>query len=239
MLDPSDSIRKAFFGYRILTAFNEPNISVRPSEKPIFRLIYEDITRCFIVTLNTDKIIVKYGNLVNYMKYDDSVLTNLENLHFGILNLNFPIIKNNKKNKSAERQHRLDSLIKIYPILLDAKYYRFLLDKYYVLNKKPFAYVENKIPISRFQYSKLVNLINASGYWKLPIYNHCSNPPTDGFGFTLEANTRTKYNFVESGECLDGSTYFTKACQELIKYAKVDKQIWVDVTDRNKNDNEQ
>ena len=237
LLDPRDSMDRAFFGYRILTAFNEPNISITPSEKPIFRFIYNDYKGCFIITLNPGNIIVKNGNLGNYMKYDDSILTELENLHYGILLYDFPITKANMENKSKAKQHRLDSLIKIYPQLLDPKYYRYLLDKYYVLNKVPFIFIENKISISTFQYRKLIKLINESGYWKMPIRNHCSNPPSDGFEFILEANTGLKYNFVQSGMCLDNSTNFTKACQELIKYAKVDKKIWVDLNERNNNKN--
>jgi len=234
MLDPWDSMNKVFWGYRILTAFNEPNISIKPSEKPILRLIYNDFTTCFIITLNQDKIIVKNGNLVNYMQYDDSILTDLEKEHFGILELNFPLTKTNMKNKSKFRQHLVDSLIKHFPILLDPKYYRYLLDKYYVVKKRPFVFITNKISISKYQYRKIIRLINESGYWRLPINNNCSNPPTDGFTFILEANTGLKYNFVESGMCFDHSTNFTKACQELIKCAKVDNQILVDITERNK-----
>lgn len=69
----------------------------------------------------------------------------------------------------------------------------------------------------------------------MPINIQCKNSSTDGFSFTLEANNGRKYHIVKSEDCLDESTNFTKACQELIKYAKAEGEIEVEITNRNNN----
>lgn len=230
-----DSMNDSFWGHKLLSAYNEPNISIRPLKKPIFRFSYEPSTSpAYIITLTEGSIIIKKGSRTNYLNVDRTKLTELENLHYDILENNYPIIKNNKEGKKRYRQHYLDSVIKVYPQLLDPAYFPSLLNKTIIPNETPFTYTTRKISISRFDYNKLVDLINTSGYWKLPINNRCGNPPNDGFSFTLEANNGEKYNIVKSGSCLDESTNFTKACQELLKYARVADEIWVDTSDRNK-----
>ena len=43
--------------------------------------------------------------------------------------------------------------------------------------------------------------------------------------FPLEANTPQKYNMVSTASCQDDTSKFTRACQELIKYSKMDDKI--------------
>ena len=48
----------------------------------------------------------------------------------------------------------------------------------------------------------------------------------DGYGYSLEANTGKKYNYVGFvGPCDTDTTKFHKACQELIQMAKVEDRI--------------
>lgn len=61
----------------------------------------------------------------------------------------------------------------------------------------------------------------------MPLVLDCVNPPTDGTGFSLEANNGKQYNFVSAGDCCDPPLDFRKACQEIIKYAHYDKEIRV------------
>jgi hypothetical protein len=60
--------------------------------------------------------------------------------------------------------------------------------------------------------------------WSLP----CAPCCTDGYSFSFEANTSKKYNYVQYGSCISTKPEqkaFSKACQEIIKYAKLDKKI--------------
>lgn len=59
---PLDSIRDAFYGYKFLSAFYEPNLSIKSFEKAIFRFSYQPWTSsAYVITLNEDSIIVKRG----------------------------------------------------------------------------------------------------------------------------------------------------------------------------------
>ncbi|WP_301929103.1 hypothetical protein [Ferruginibacter sp.] len=61
--------------------------------------------------------------------------------------------------------------------------------------------------------------INAAGFWAMPIQDGCGNDGTDGAGFTLEANTKKKYQIVFSGECTP--TSFQKICSQILALAKL------------------
>ena len=50
-------------------------------------------------------------------------------------------------------------------------------------------------------------------------------PLTDSYWFFLEANAGKKYQCVHYTGCSDDTTRITKACQELVKYAKADDKI--------------
>jgi hypothetical protein len=117
-----------------------------------------------------------------------------------------------------------DSLSKIYPELLDPNYYKYLLDKS-SSDKEKFEYSLQRIPIKKKRFLSLVNQINESEYWQLPFDNWCNHPPSDAGGFTLEVNTPKKYNVVFTLSCPADSTKYIKACQELVKYAKMDDEI--------------
>jgi hypothetical protein len=110
-------------------------------------------------------------------------------------------------------------LSKTNPELLNANYYKYLLDKSANYGKEKFEYSLTKVPLKRKNFTHLVNLINESGYWKLPFDNWCDDIPSDASAFTFEANTPKKYNIVKSISCPDDSTKYIKACQELINYA--------------------
>jgi hypothetical protein len=219
-----DSFREAFYGPLFLKAFEEPNLSVRPL-KPVFRFCYEGMGQHpYSITLLEGKIIVKKGDQYNYMIGNDSALTEKELRLLNFFKWSFPI---QKHKYGPAKQRRIDSLVNLYPQLLDAKYYRQLMNKYITPNKD-FTYTTKTLFISGTDYKKIVNAINASGFWKMPTVLNCSNPSMDGFGYGLEANNGRKFQVVNAEDCLDESTDFTKACQLLLRYAKVNKEIYVD-----------
>jgi hypothetical protein len=88
--------------------------------------------------------------------------------------------------------------------------------------------------LTKEQYSSLIQQINLSGFWAMPYRVECEDPAMDSDGFTLEANTKKKYKIVSVGGCPGDTTKFTKACQKLIDFAKMDKEmhlIWSGKTD--------
>jgi hypothetical protein len=53
----------------------------------------------------------------------------------------------------------------------------------------------------------------------------CHNVSTDSPGFSLEANTGNKYNFVNSPLCPDEIGPFDKACFEIVKSCNLQQEI--------------
>ena len=211
--------------YSFLQGFNEYNLSLRPNDKPIFRLTYNGYPTA-IITLLPDEIIVKEFSGAWYQSPDTTKLSSKEKFHVDILERFFPL---NDTSYKKWKKIYLDSLSAANPELLDPNYYKYLIEKTGVFSKNKIEYSLKKVPITKKTFVYLVNQINRSGYWQLPFENWCDNIPTDVFEFMLEANTPKKYNAVNSLSCPDDSTKYTKACQELIKYAQMDsviKLIW-------------
>jgi hypothetical protein len=59
----------------------------------------------------------------------------------------------------------------------------------------------------------------------MPYRIPCETEFSDGYGFSLEANTENKYNCVFSGTCNEDKSKFAAVCQEIVKCAGLEKQI--------------
>ncbi len=211
--------------YQFLRAIEEENLSLKPMQKDIFRFVYEQWKGpTIIITLNSKEITIKKGRPYDLYEHDEdqSRLSAIEKEHLKLLTIYYPIDTN---SKNIRVNHILDSFVQQYPELLDPNYYRYLLDKKLLPSITKFTYSTKKIIISQKTHFKLVNQINASGYWQLPYIINCETFSTDGARFELEANTKRKYNFVSKPICPNDTTLFAKACFELVKHAGMDKEI--------------
>ncbi|MCS3799100.1 hypothetical protein [Niastella sp. OAS944] len=88
-----------------------------------------------------------------------------------------------------------------------------------------FSSITTLVPITKSQYNSLIHDINSSGFWSLSHKITCSQIGTDGYGFWLEANTRDRYKIVIVHGCPPNTSTFTKACQQIIDFAKQDKKL--------------
>lgn len=221
-----DSFRDAtaYMSYRDLC---EPNLSLKPMPNDIFRLSYQAALRDgpIIIILTRDSIVVKHGHHTEEWESlpDTSRLDPLDRQLVRILDDNYPL-DDKQRRRSVWRQHYLDSMGHLHPQLYDPAYYRSLIDKEYPHSNLLFSYQRRSEKITSKDFDHLVQVINASGYWNLPIQIPCKSPPFDGWGYTLEANTAKQYNMVSSGSC-DVTGPFDRACQELINYAGLGKEI--------------
>jgi hypothetical protein len=210
-----------------LASFDELNISLRPLKESVFRFSYFDGAlsemRPVIILLKENEIVVKEGiKGWPYYRNDTKKLTQLEEDDYELLSSNYPL---NSPSDTPQRKRYMDSLTKKRPELLDARYYKYLSDKSHVV-PEPFEYKVHKIDISWKIYSRLVNQINESEYWKLPFdYVGCSGDVADGAGFVLEANTPMRYNVVRITVCFEHKSSFIKACEELVKAAGLQNKI--------------
>ena len=210
----------------LFKAFNEQNLSISPPKEDIFRFIYaQDLYgQHAIVKLSKNKIEIKVPKSGTFvLAPDETKLDPLEKRHFNLLYRNYPL---SEGTFSGPEKRYADSLIKIYPELLDPLYYRQLLDKLFSVYQGPFEYSTKEIKLTNDKYKYFVDLINNSEYWKRPFRStdHAESF-ADGDAFFLEAITKNKYQCIMSNMYLDGPSKFRKACDELIEFAGIAKEI--------------
>ncbi|MGV3657058.1 MAG: hypothetical protein ACO1NX_03855 [Chitinophagaceae bacterium] len=225
-LAQKDSFQLGLLGQGYIKSFQEPNLSLRPLEKVVFRLLYfGPMVKPAFVTLTENEIIVKQVlNGSVEPTHDESKLDAKERAHFTLLKRFFPFRQyNNPKDSLLKR--RLDSVAAIYPELNDPAYYQTLLNKSADYGEENFAYSTKVKSINKKTFKQLAERINASGYWSYPHRIICQKPFADGFDFILEANTPNNYKVIFSGSCPGNDGPFTRACQALIDEAGLGKEI--------------
>lgn len=211
------------YAYLFYQAYNEPNLSIRPQPKETFRLTYTTAFHdAVIIVFNEDSMTVKKGNSSSFYKEDTAALTDIEKVHFKLLKKRFPI---DTATKKPWLKQYLDSMVKLYPQLLDPAYYHKLVDKTIAYSGEKFTPQITKFPLTKEQYKSLVQGINNSGYWSMPYQINCEITMADGDGFTFEANTRKRYKVVYVVGCNDSTSNYLKACQKIVETAKMDKEI--------------
>lgn len=80
-------------------------------------------------------------------------------------------------------------------------------------------------PWTKENFEFFISEINNSGFWQLPYIVPCSEPLADGFGYSLEVNTKNKYQVVAVSGCPSDSTKLKKVCQRLINFAGLANDI--------------
>jgi hypothetical protein len=165
---------------------------------------------------------VKIGDPFLIYEQDTSALTEIENFHLTILRRRFPI---ETYTSIPIVKNYLDSLTKLYPQLLDSKYYYALYKKSITRNDEKLTYSVKKIKITKQDYILLVSEINSSGFWNANYKVDCRNAPTNGYSFTLEANTRKKYKVVDITGCPGDTTKLVKACQRILDFAQMKNEL--------------
>jgi hypothetical protein len=209
--------------YLFFRAFNEPNLSIRPQPKETFRLTYETAFQEYvIIVFNEDSLIVKKNNGTTAYKEDTAALTAIEKVHYKLLQRRYPI---DTTTKRPWLKRHLDSMVKLYPQLLDPAYYHKLVDKTIAYSDEKFSPQIMKYPLTKVQYRSLIEAINTSGFWSMPYRINCEVAVADGDGFTFEANTKKRYKVVTVTGCPGDTSNFTKACQKIVEAAKMDKEV--------------
>ncbi len=206
------------FSYSFYGDYGEPNISLQPLPKPVFRFVYSpalDIPILFV--LNENEIVVKKCTSGCEMKDGENLLAPPEKARYLLLKRQYPLYS---KAYGKGLKKYIDSMVNDFPRLTDPAYFKYLIEKIMPVDRKSFVYSTRRIPLTAAQYKHLVSAINGSGYWKLPLEASCKPVSMDGFGYLLEANTPDKYNLaVFNGDPCPSYHLLKKACQELVNYA--------------------
>jgi hypothetical protein len=204
-------------------AFDEPNLSLQPLIKEEFRLVYSCWgCKTYMIMLRADSLIIKSGYNSNAYIQTDSLLTKIEKRRLNILRRWFPL---DDKTRDAVKHHYLDSLLNLYPQLGDPAYYQYLENRSYVRDTQ-FTYEQTSRPVIKDSFNYFIRQINNAGFWKMPFMVGCDAYPTDGGdGIILEANTKYKYQVTRVDLCADSIDAISKACQFLINYAGLGKEI--------------
>ncbi len=221
-----DSFRASYYGNFWNSAYNEPDLRLKPMDQTIIRLVYGTaFGGTVILVMTKNEIVIKQPiQGKEYPELDSTKLDKLERLHLRILERNFPF---QELEPNSLRKNKMDSLSKIYSELLDPNYYKQLLDKSLTFDTPQFKYSTKKVKISNSKYIDIVNQINSSGYWTLPLHIQCDDDYLDGYFFRLEINTPKKYNSVGLSNCPEKALSFSKACQAIIDASSLGKKISV------------
>jgi hypothetical protein len=220
-LSKKDSFQHSF-SYLFFQPFDEPNLSLRPLAIETFRLTYSTaFGESVIISLQNGEMIIKEGTPAELYETDTSALTQIENYLLRLLNRRYPI---DTAGKQPAQKKYLDSMVKLYPQLLDPSYYYNLYKKSYIQKTEKFDYTVRKVKLKENQFNSLIEEINSSGFWKLPYKIECSDYPADGDGFTIEANTQNKYQTVSINSCSSTEIKFKNICQKIFGLAEPDKR---------------
>jgi hypothetical protein len=204
-------------------AFDEPNLSLRPLVKEEFRLAYSCwICKTYMIVLKADSLTIKSGHNSNAYIQTDSLLTKIEKLQLDILRRWYPL---DDSTRDAGKRHYLDSLLHLYPQLRDPAYYQYLENRSYARDRQ-FTYEQTSRPVRKDSFNYFIQQINNAGFWKMPFLVGCKEYGADGSdGIILEANTKYKYQVTRVDLCADSIDAISKACQFLINYAGLGKEI--------------
>ena len=231
-----DSFIIAYHDAYFFHLFKEPNISLKPSRKAMFRLTYKGFDTSYVITLTEDEMIVKIGNGRYWRELDFSKLNEIENKHYQILRRDFPLDEPRSytpppppppppdRLEEEIRYNKIyDSIKNNTSELLNPKYYDNLLKKAAV--KDSFSFSIKKIKITQAEFIKFVNLLNQSGYWEVRYDPKCHKEYTEYYEYSLEANTGKKYCYIGNpGPCDSITNKFFQARRELFRLANVEKR---------------
>jgi hypothetical protein len=220
-----DSTHDAFYTKKLLEAFDESNISLRPEDGPVFRIVFSQWTSpTYFIKIDQNKILIKKGLRVDYLHKDEGRLSELEKMHLEILEFGIPISRRIKESGPLGKRY-FDSLVTLYPELLKEEYYSYLMEKAFTPLDKPFTYSTETISISDSKFIEIVEKLKRSGYWTLPFELGCNNSPTDGYQCIVESNCGGKYNIVKFNSCLDEPSAFKIACREIIELMGLSNEV--------------
>lgn len=209
-------------------AFDEPNLSVAAKYEDIFRFSFQGFKFLpVVITFTKNQMTIKTGSS-DYMTdgmIDENRLNEVEQKQFRFVSKRYPYYSSNENDIHYHTKY-IDSMLEVYPNLRSLSYYKYLFNKALVPNWRHLhAYTTKKINLSYREFKHLVSIINDSGYWKLPLKMPEITQSTDGYGFSLEANTKAKYNLVMANCDCDPRSRFFSICKEIVKCAGLQKQI--------------
>ncbi len=235
-MNTRDSLNSILNESNILKLFHEPNISLKQSEKEIFRLKIDNWCKAiYYITLKDNKIIAKKGLQNKMFNWETNKLSESEQ------NLSYLLYMYMLYNDKDQEDRRKQSYTVVQKRQIDSckklgipTCYKYLFEKTALPLSKTFKYETRIITLPYHTYKALIEKINNSGYWKMSLEADCPNASTDGDSYILEANSGKKYNYFRFGDCPDTSNKFTQACQEIINYAHYENEITIDYSNKQK-----
>ena len=227
--------RDSFFAFDskyFFQGFNEENLSLYPPKSDIFRFTFECgfCGKAAIVRLTKNEIVLKKSkNGYSGATIDQDILSAIEKEHYYVITRYYPFTVSKYPEKYKESYKRFfDSLIKIYPQLLDQDYFEELRTKARIIHNIPLDYTTKKIPITSKKFEFFIAILNNSGFWQRAYRNDCASAPMDGDGFIIEAATNSKYHFMNADYC-QGDFHdndIRKMLTELLSYIHFDLEAF-------------
>lgn len=208
---------------QFMQAFDERNISLSGSEKPIIRLILDiNSKKPTIICIEGSQMNVKQYKSGSYFpSLDFDSLTREEQRDFNILEHNLGLKR--KRLVDPYKKSR-DSFTLLHPRLLSREYYNELVRKATI--KEEFEYSKQVIPFSEENYSVLFDKVYHSGFWQLAPFDTtvCYDSYHNG-GYYLEINTQERYSFVQQTYGCAKRGDFSALCMFIVSLARLEKEF--------------
>jgi hypothetical protein len=210
-----DSFHVAFYWRLLIRAFNEEDFGVKQPTEDLIRFAFFEDYNPVLVTFKKGTMVVKevvegYVNLDS----DTSKLSDIERLHYKVIFTRLIYRKPHDKLRRFD-----DSLVKVYPKLLDPHYYKYLELKAATKDRISITYKKRTVNVPNGAFQRIMDAIGRSGFWKLPYEVKCQNIPSDVSSYTIEVNKAGRYKINQVLSCPDDSTKLNIACQEIVKLA--------------------
>ena len=168
-----DSLQAVDIKY-LYMGFNEPNLSLNPPSEDIFRFVFECgfCGKEAIITLTKNEIVIK-KNIKGLpgISIEPDLLSSIEKEHYTLIDRYYPF---DDPKYSIKYKHYFDSLINLYPELLDHKYFEKLKTKATIIHNIPLKFTTKKILITPNKFKYFVELINKSEFWQRVYYKSLS-----------------------------------------------------------------
>jgi len=210
-----DSFQIAFYWRLLIGAFDEEDFGVKQPTEDIIRFTFFEDYNPVLVSFKKGSITVKesiggYANLAT----DTSKLSDIEKLHYQVIFTRLIYRDPHRKLRRFD-----DSLVRVYPKLLDPSYYKYLELKAATRDRIGLTYEKRTVDVPEGAFQKVMNAIAQSGFWQLPYNVKCQNIPTDVSSYTIEVNQAGRYKMNSVLSCPNDSTKLNIACQEIVKLA--------------------
>lgn len=202
----------------LMMAFKEPNISLSGSDKPIVRIVLEDIKKYgrSVIRIQDGILHIKKHMSGDWTpQVDPEKLTKEEKSDYYAMQYKYGLYN---RVISDRLKHQFDSILIVRSNLLSRSYFDSLIKK--ATRDVNFRFNEDSITLSKNELITLFQLMNETDILQQPIFEENNNSEYfDVGGYYIEVNTKNKYSLVQRSLYGSGRKDLDKVYKYVLKLA--------------------